>query len=143
MSWKKHFTLVKTDSPLTNVGGSRTDNGTRYSHYASHLPEVYVGHPNRTERYGQYETMDIDSEINAALDILAEFCTQTNTENGTGFDIHFVENPTESEVEIIKQQLSNWNNLNDFNKRLFKMFRNTLKYGDQVFIRDPETFELY
>ena len=82
MSWKKHFTLAKTDSPLTNTGGTR-DNGTRYSHYASHLPEVYIGHPNRTERYGQYETMDIDSEINAALDILAEFCTQTNTENGT------------------------------------------------------------
>ncbi len=27
--------------------------------------------------------------------------------------------------------------------RLFKMFRNTLKYGDQVFISDPETFQLY
>ena len=69
-----------------------------------------VGHPNRTERYGQYETMDIDSEINAALDILAEFCTQTNTENGTGFDIHFHETPTESEIDIIKKQLTNWNN---------------------------------
>lgn len=141
MSWKKHFTLVKTDSPLTNTGSK--DNGTRYSHYASHLPEVYIGHPNRVERYGQYETMDIDSEINAALDILAEFCTQTNVENGTGFDIHFHETPTESEVEIIKQQLTNWNNLNDFDKRLFKIFRNVLKYGDQVFVRDPETFELF
>ena len=142
MSWKKHFTLAKTDSPLTNTGGTR-DNGTRYSHYASHLPEVYIGHPNRTERYGQYETMDIDSEINAALDILAEFCTQTNVENGTGFDIHFHESPSESEIDIIKQQLVNWNNLNDFDKRLFKIFRNVLKYGDQCFIRDPETFEWY
>ena len=142
MSWKKHFTLAKTDSPLTNTGGSK-DNGTRYSHYASHLPEVYIGHPNRTERYGQYETMDIDSEINAALDILAEFCTQTNVENGTGFDIHFHETPSESEIDIIKQQLINWNNLNDFDKRLFKIFRNVLKYGDQCFIRDPETFEWY
>jgi hypothetical protein len=26
---------------------------------------------------------------------------------------------------------------------MFKMFRNVLKYGDQVFVRDPETFELY
>ena len=39
-------------------------------------------------------------------------------------------NPTESEVEIIKKQLVNWNNLNDFNTRLFKIFRNVLKYGD-------------
>jgi len=143
MSWKKHFTLVKDASPFTNTGNRGGTDGTKYSHYASHLPEVYSGHPNRTERYGQYETMDIDSEINAALDILAEFCTQTNTENGTGFDIHFHETPTESEIDIIKKQLINWNNLNDFDKRLFKIFRNTLKYGDQIFIRDPETFQLY
>lgn len=143
MSWKKHFTLVKDKSPLTSIGSNGNSDGTKYSHYASHLPEVYIGHPNRTERYGQYETMDIDSEINAALDILAEFCTQTNGENGTGFDIHFNEQPTESEVEIIKKQLLNWNHLNDFNKRLFKIFRNVLKYGDQVFIRDPETFEWF
>ena len=143
MSWKKHFTLVKDASPFTNVQSKGGADGTKYSHYASHLPEVYSGHPNRTERYGQYETMDIDSEINAALDILAEFCTQTNSENGTGFDIHFHETPTESEIDIIKKQLTNWNNLNDFGMRLFKIFRNTLKYGDQVFIRDPETFQLY
>ena len=142
MSWKKHFTLVKDTSPFTNTSRGGAD-GTKYSHYASHLPEVYSGHPNRTERYGQYETMDIDSEINAALDILAELCTQTNSENGTGFDIHFHETPTESEIDIIKKQLTNWNNLNDFSMRLFKIFRNTLKYGDQVFIRDPETFQLY
>ena len=61
MSWKKHFTVVKDASPLTNTQGG--SDGTKYSHYSSHLPEVYSGHPNRTERYGQYETMDIDSEI--------------------------------------------------------------------------------
>jgi len=143
MSWKKHFTLVKDKSPLTSMSSNSSSDGTKYSHYASHLPEVYIGHPNRTERYGQYETMDIDSEINAALDILAEFCTQVNKENGTGFDIHFTEIPTESEVEIIKKQLLNWNSLNDFNQRLFKIFRNVLKYGDQVFIRDPETFQWF
>jgi hypothetical protein len=28
-------------------------------------------------------------------------------------------------------------------KRAFRMFRSTCKYGDQFFIRDPETYELY
>jgi hypothetical protein len=28
-------------------------------------------------------------------------------------------------------------------KRAFRIFRNTIKYGDQVFIRDPETYEMY
>ena len=30
--------------------------------------DVYVGSPNRVDRYGHYNTMDMDSEVNAALD---------------------------------------------------------------------------
>ena len=85
----------------------------------------------------------MDSEINAALDILAEFCTQKNEENGTAFTIDFKEKPTDNEVKIIKEQLQQWVNLNDLNKRIFKIVRNTIKYGDQVFIRDPETFKMF
>ena len=128
-------------SPLGNSSYGTVDPG--YRNFASHLPEVYIGHPNRTERYNQYEQMDMDSEINAALDIIAEFSTQTNIENGTGFDLFFKEKPTDNEIKILKDQLNQWCNLNKFNKRLFKLFRNVIKYGDQVFLRDPETFELY
>ena len=140
MSWKKYFKTVNV-SPLTNVGASSADASAKYSNYSSSLPEVYVGHTNRIERYSQYENMDVDSEVNSALDILAEFCTQVNVENGTAFDIYWNESPSDSEIDTVKKQLLNWNNLNEFNKRVFKIFRNTLKYGDQIFIRDPETFE--
>jgi hypothetical protein len=105
--------------------------------------KVYIGHPNRIERYNQYEQMDMDSEINAALDIIAEFSTQKNTANNTPFDLHFNESPTDNEVKIINEQLIHWVNLNKFNQRIFKILRNTIKYGDQVFLRDPETFKLY
>jgi hypothetical protein len=145
MSWKKQFRVINNTSgqisPISGATGSHIDPG--YRNFASQLPEVYIGHPNRIERYNQYEQMDMDSEVNAALDILAEFCTQTNIENGTGFDIFFKEDPTENEVKIIKEQLQQWVSLNELNKRLFKLVRNTLKYGDQVFIRDPETFKLF
>jgi hypothetical protein len=145
MSWKKHFKTANTSgmmSPVgSNSGSSLPDAG--YRNFASQLPEVYIGHPNRTERYNQYEQMDMDSEVNAALDILAEFMTQSNTENGTGFDLFFKEDPTDNEVKILKDQLQQWVSLNDLNKRLFKLVRNTIKYGDQVFLRDPETFKLY
>jgi hypothetical protein len=114
-----------------------------YRNYQSNLPEVYIGHPNRIERYNQYEQMDMDSEVNAALDILAEFSTQTNEENGTAFKFYWKEQPTDNEVKIIREQLTQWVSLNELNKRIFKMFRNTIKYGDQVFIRDPETFKLF
>ena len=128
-------------SPINGGSGNLPDAG--YRNFASQLPEVYIGHPNRTERYNQYEQMDMDSEVNAALDILAEFMTQTNNENGTGFDLFFKENPTDNEVKILRDQLQQWVSLNDLNKRLFKLVRNTIKYGDQVFLRDPETFKLF
>ena len=146
MAWKKYFKTANPNtsgsmSPINGGSGNLPDAG--YRNFASQLPEVYIGHPNRTERYNQYEQMDMDSEVNAALDILAEFMTQPNTENGTGFDLFFKEDPTDNEVKIIREQLQQWVSLNDLNKRLFKLVRNTIKYGDQVFLRDPETFKLF
>jgi hypothetical protein len=145
MSWKKYFKTSNMPgysiSPISGSSAKLADPG--YRNYQSTLPEVYIGHPNRIERYNQYEQMDMDSEVNAALDILAEFCTQKNLENNTAFDIHFKEQPTDNEVKIIKEQLQQWVSMNELNKRMFKIVRNTLKYGDQVFIRDPETFKLF
>jgi hypothetical protein len=141
MSWKKYFKTNNLPSNISPLGGGRSpDPGFR--NYQSQLPEVYIGHPNRVERYNQYEQMDMDSEVNAALDILAEFCTQKNQENYTAFTVKFKEQPSDNEVKIIKEQLQQWVALNEFNKRIFKIFRNTIKYGDQVFIRDPENFKL-
>ena len=86
--------------------------------------------------------MDCDSEVNACLDIIAEFSTQVNDDNGTPFEIEFSDKPTDNEVDIIKKQLQQWVKLNKLDQRIFKLFRNTIKYGDQVFVRDPETFEM-
>jgi Bacteriophage T4-like portal protein (Gp20) len=142
MSWKKYFrssSLPQNISPVA-AGFQRMDPG--YRNYQSQLPEVYVGHPNRLERYNQYEQMDMDSEVNAALDIIAEFSTQVNADNNLPFSIHFRSNPTDNEIKIINEQLDQWCKLNELNKRAFKIFRNTIKYGDQIFIRDPETFKI-
>ena len=142
MSWKKYFRVANVAGAVSPINGSQAQNMT-YRNYQSNLPEVYIGHPNRIERYNQYEQMDMDSEVNAALDILAEFSTQSNEENGTAFKFYWKEQPTDNEVKIIREQLTQWVSLNELNKRIFKMFRNTIKYGDQVFIRDPETFKLF
>ena len=142
-TWQKHFKIANLNN-VSPISGGNNDamNSFGVKNYQSSLPDVYIGHPNRIARYNQYEQMDADSEINAALDILAEFSTQANIENGTAFDIDFKETPTDNEIKIVKEQLQQWYKLNEFDKRIFKLFRNTLKYGDQVFIRDPETFKL-
>jgi len=127
---------VGNDSSVNNADWS-------YRNYMSRLPEVYTGHPNRIERYNQYEMMDVDAEINACLDIISEFSTQKNEHNGLPFVLDFKEDPTPHEIKILTQQLQQWCALNEFNQRLFKIFRNVIKYGDQVFVRDPENFKLY
>jgi hypothetical protein len=142
MTWRKYFKSSNLPSNISPIGSGRVPDAG-YRNYQSNLPDVYIGHPNRIERYNQYEQMDMDSEINAALDILSEFMTQKNEANNTPFDIKFKDDPTDNEVKIIKEQLQQWVKLNEFNSRIFKIVRNTIKYGDQVFVRDPENFKLF
>lgn len=163
MTYKKRFTRVNAAGTMSPIAGGNSNNGGwnsspgqngsstggtnnddfGYKNYRSRLPEVYTGHPNRIERYNQYEMMDVDAEINACLDIIAEFSTQKNEHNQTPFNLNWKNDPTPHEIELLKTQLQQWSKLNEFNTRLFKIFRNCLKYGDQVFVRDPENFKLY
>jgi hypothetical protein len=162
MAYKKRFRAPNLTGQMSPISGSNSNNGAwngdgygvtastgtnntdvSYRNYQNRLPEVYTGHPNRVERYNQYEMMDADAEVNACLDIIAEFSTQLNEQNRTPFEIVFNEDPTPHEVDIVKKQLQQWCKLNEFETRAFKIFRNTIKFGDQIFIRDPENFKLY
>ena len=141
MSWRKYFTPVNASGQMSPISGSMSSSHANPTHrnYSSFLPDVYSGHPNRLERYGQYDTMDSDSEVNAALDILAEFCTQQNEENGTPFRVFFKQQATATEIKVIRQLMQQWTKLNKFQTKIFKIVRNTFKYGDVFFVRDPET----
>ena len=163
MTYKKRFSRVNAAGTMSPIAGGNSNRGAwngspgqngsqtggwdnqefGYKNYRSRLPEVYTGHPNRIERYNQYEMMDVDAEINACLDIIAEFSTQKNEHNNTPFSLQWKDEPTPHEVELLKTQLQQWSKLNEMPTRMFKVFRNCLKYGDQVFVRDPENFKLY
>ena len=145
-SWKKYFSAVPSNAKLAqrlndqSTGTSRSaGSGAKY---ASYLPEVYSGAPNRVERYVQYEQMDLDSEINKGLDIIADYSTQNHTPEDEPFTISYKETMSETEVKLLKQMMSQWCSLNKWQQRLWRAFRNTIKYGDQIYIRDPETFRL-
>jgi len=163
MTYKKRFSRVNAAGTMSPIAGGNSNRGAwngspgqngsptggwdnqefGYKNYGSRLPEVYTGHPNRIERYNQYEMMDVDAEINACLDIIAEFSTQKNEHNNTPFSLQWKDDPTPHEIELLKTQLQQWSKLNEMPTRMFKVFRNCLKYGDQVFVRDPENFKLY
>lgn len=147
MSWKKHLQTVTMSTKLSrqqsNSDYGPVTNSAMSGKYSSYLPEVYAGNPQRIERYVQYDNMDIDSEVNAALDTIAEFSTRPNEDNNRLFELNFSETPNESEMTVITRLLDQWIKMNGFKKKLFRLFRNTLKYGDQIFIRDPSTMKLY
>lgn len=143
-TYKKQFNIK---SALTNkatdllMEANAFNRSNVNNNYVSHLPEVYSGAPNRIERYNQYEAMDLDSHISASLDIIAEFCTQTDPVTKLPFVLNHTESPTESETKILNEMLRAWVNTNNFDNYLFDIIRDVLKYGDQFFIRDPETFQ--
>jgi len=141
MSWKKYFTPVPVNGQLLSpISGQSSGNrpGPARTNYSSYLPDVYTGSPNRIERYAQYEVMDSDPEVNAALDILAEFCTQKLKDSKSPFAIKWRNKATNAEIKILGEYLQQWNKLQQFDTRMFRIVRNTFKYGDAFFVRDPE-----
>lgn len=142
-TWRKYFTPVDVDNSPSRSIMSQSSNkpGPARKNYSSFLPDVYTGAPNRIERYMQYDTMDMDSEVNAALDIIAEFCSQKNRENQTPFSLYFKSKATNSEVSILREYLQQWCKLQKFETRIFRIVRNVFKYGDGFFVRDPETYK--
>ena len=140
MSWKKYFSPVPVSEYVSPIAGSSmSKSGPAQTNFSSYLPDVYTGSPNRVERYQQYEVMDSDPEVNAALDILAEFCTQKLKDGKSPFTVKWRSKATNSEVRILSEYLQQWNKLQRFDTRIFRIVRNVYKYGDSFFIRDPET----
>jgi hypothetical protein len=146
-TWKKYFSAVPSQSKLNQKlssshnqsSGTSAGSGAKYSSY---LPEVYSGAPNRVERYIQYEQMDLDSEISKGLDIISDYSVQNYEAGKEPFNIIYNDTMTETEIKLLKSMLKQWCSLNRWQQRLWRAFRNTIKFGDQIFIRDPETFKL-
>lgn len=142
-SWTRHMSLGRSkisktqpDSPISSPSGSKAN-------YSSYLPAVYTGLSNRTDRYRQYEQMDQDPEIRTALNIIADFCTQSTQDFGLPFNIKYKDDMGDSEVSTLEDRLDSWCDQNEFKLKIYDIIRGVLKYGDQFFIRDPETFDWY
>jgi hypothetical protein len=145
-SWKKHLRTYKTPQALQSEHqpSSYSENrGASITRTQSILPEIYAGHPNRIQRYYQYEEMGRDSDIAAALDTIADFCTQSEEQVDAPFEVNYLQEPTEAEVKVIKEALNIWIKRTQLKHRLWKIFRDAIQYGDAFFIRDPETGEWF
>ena len=143
-TWKRFFNTPRPSS-YTSSGQSKSLDGDSmgYSNFNGNLREVFRGPANRLERYNQFDQLDRDPIINAALNTIAEFCTQEDVNTKQPFWLNLESDSNETETMVLKESLKKWIYVNDFRKRLFHIVRNTIKYGDVFFIRDPETYELH
>lgn len=143
MSWKKFFKPVNSVLPVAQRAVDSTSAYASTAKYSNWLPEVYSGPPDRLQRYAVYDQMNYDHEISAAIDTIADFGTEEDEVSKLPLVIKFNDDPTPSEIQILEKSLGQWCRLNKINRRLWRMFRSVLIYGDQFFLRDPETFKLY
>lgn len=143
MTWKKFFKPVNSVLPANQRVIDSTSAYTSTSKYSNWLPEVYAGPPDRLQRYAVYDQMNFDHEIHAALDTIADFGSESDAVTELPLVLKYNDDPTPSEIQILEKSLGQWCRLNKLNRRLWSMFRSTLVYGDQFFLRDPETFKLY
>lgn len=142
-SYKKFLKSVTL--PHAKLGTIRKESDESYNlynKYKNYLPMIYQGPSNRTERYSIYDGMQQDPTINWSLDIIADFISQSDDD--LPFHIQYNDNEElpESQTSLLDQALQNWCDENEWQKRIFNTIRDVLVYGDAIFIRDPETYEL-
>ncbi len=143
MTWKKFFKPVNSVLPVAQRQVDSTTAYAQTSKYNNWLPEVYAGPPDRLQRYAVYDQMNYDHEISASLDTIADFGTEVDEVTQLPLVLKYNDEPTPSEIQILEKSLGQWCRLNKITRRLWRMFRSTLVYGDQFFLRDPETYKLY
>lgn len=94
-------------------------------------------------RYDLYDMMDLDTDIARALDVIAEHCTHKDEKSETPFRMAIQNDEIGNQgADTLFEMLKNWNEHNNWDNMMWRVVRNTVKYGDSFFIRD-ENFKLY
>ena len=133
-----YFKFVSTRVDTTTVQDSQGVDG-QYSTYGNYTwyQRLVQGSATRLTRYREYDIMDNDVEVTRALDTIAEEMTPFNPSTRLPLDIEIqIEEGMQVEdtlIMTIRAALRHWSDIHDWNSRLFKVARNTIKYGDCFF----------
>ena len=112
---------------------------TLYSRSQNLLPVVYQGPTNRIERYAIYDQMEQDPIISTALDVISEYISQSKENEPFKIEYSNQVKLPEIQTDTIEKALDKWVEVNDWKKRIFGLVRDALKFGDIIYIRDPQT----
>ncbi len=138
-----YFKIVTPKPGITTMSDSQNlgDQGV-YANYTWYQ-RLVQGSASRLTRYREYDLMDNDVEIARSLDTIAEEMIGSNPNTDLPLEL-VIESEKNQEVSTsmvmtLRAALRYWSDLHDWNIRLFKVARTTIKYGDCFFIRKKET----
>lgn len=140
---KKFYKILEPKQEIFNVLDSQDVSGTgglfgTYTWYH----RLVQGSAARTVRYREYDIMDADTDVSAALDIIAEEIMGNNPKSKLPLDIEvtaeYEQIVPSSLVVTVRAALKTWCAIQEWDKRLFQTVRKTIKYGDTFFIRPNE-----
>lgn len=128
---------VTTMSDNQNIGDQGTYNN--YTWYA----RLIQGSASRITRYREFDMMDNDVEIARSLDTISEEIIGSDPNSDLPFLLEIQSDkeqhiPT-STVLTLRAALRYWNDVHEWNIRLFKLARVTIKYGDCFFLRQKSS----
>jgi len=135
--WQGYFKVVKP-KPTTQAISNNQDisGGGGYGNYTWYQ-RLVQGSSTRLTRYREYDLMDDDVEVARALDTIAEEMTGNNDRTDLPMDLDMqIEEGQQvppSVVMTLRASLRHWTDQHDWENRLFKVARNTIKYGDIFF----------
>lgn len=141
--FSNYFKIVTPKPGVTTMTDSQSigDQGA-YGNYTWYQ-RLIQGSASRITRYREYDLMDNDVEIARSLDTIAEEMIGSDPNEEMPLVLNIVSEKQEhiptSMVLTLKAALRYWSDIHDFQNRLFKIARVTVKYGDCFFIRHKET----
>lgn len=140
--WSSYFKVVKPDPGGVKMtdGQEMADSGA-YNNYTWYQ-RLVQGSASRMTRYREYDLMDNDVEVSRALDTIAEEMSGNNPKTQEPIEVDVRMESTDKfegrEVMTIKAALDRWNNIHDWENRVFRVARLLAKYGDVFFRKNPE-----
>jgi len=139
--WTGYFKVVQPDPGRVKMTDSQemADVGA-YNNYTWYQ-RLIQGSASRMTRYREYDLMDNDVEVARAVDSIAEEMSGNNPKTDQPIEIDLITEDEEqfegSAVVTLRAALSRWNRIHDWEQRVYKVSRMTVKYGDVFFRKDP------
>lgn len=138
-----YFKVVTPKPGVTTMTDSQNigDQGT-YANYTWYQ-RLIQGSASRITRYREYDLMDNDVEVARALDTVAEEMIGSDPNDAMPLEL-IIHGEKDTKIPnsiaaTLRTSLRYWCDLHDWETRLFKVARNTVKYGDCFFYRRSDT----